>query len=43
MSNLEFESECVSSTTKNLTSWAKPTLQWLELVIEPHYLTVLVA
>jgi hypothetical protein len=26
MSNLGFESGWVSSTTRNLTSWAKPTL-----------------
>jgi hypothetical protein len=26
MSNLGFEPEWVSSTTRNLTSWAKPTL-----------------
>jgi hypothetical protein len=25
MSNLEFKPECISSTTRNLTNWAKPT------------------
>jgi hypothetical protein len=36
MSNLRFEPGCVSSTTRNLTSWAKPTLSCASFLVVPR-------
>jgi hypothetical protein len=33
MSNIEFESVWISSTTRNLTSWTKPTLHYLRFFL----------